>query len=1726
MTRRIFAPTGLLSLLLFLAAVPVLAADAVFEPAFTPGDIDWAHTRQFVDGQPAEPDAARVKKALGFAAAANWEESKWEIAAATDGKEHVHQFLIALKSPVAIGSITANAADPDEPKGSRNGGVVSYLKPGAAIPADPREAAPWIAVEFKGPQPHLRTAALPPNTKTQALLYTDIRVANAAQLIYFRVHKARLFNMTPQGSGFAEGPVDASGPTRGAGWSTRRLEKHGVTEQSPTSYILAWDGERAIDGLFLYSNAAKFKLARYDGDPAVSPALAPVAAWKPLPFTVEGDHEHGFDYWAFRYRWLGTRGLKTRGIKIDLLTVERGGTDVWIAGLAAVTDLHDAPAPTVAGADTAPPFHFDYALATAGEASLVVKNAAGQPVRRLATQALRNPGAAAEPWDLKDDRGDYVAPGKYTLTGIAGPMIELKYEMTPYPNVQQLFPDRVPWLTSHDGQNGWLADHGQNWALAARGDRVYFGATMAEAGVAFIECDNDGKKLWGKHDFGAWTGVNLMAADADAVYVECGGPVWRVDGKTREAKNIFTHGTDPKRRGWCSAMAASNGKVAFCFTGEPTLDNAVTADQIDMEHTTPKPAGNDFLRLLRLTGTPPGHDLIVVDGKPGDKDKRIVEATADELAEKRVRIVRETNGKLEFESTVGEEPTQYSVIAFKSPVPLGSVVFPGAAGGEKVEFSVLKASAPFPPRAETEADWTAFESAGKPGWNCLPAPVNTVTRALRIKFTRSGGKGPWFGHLEGLKLLNRRFENAAPSAHVRVNSGAVDAAGAWDAKRTEAIWHDKPGVYVMEWDKVEKLAGLAFKEIDGAVTEIDVWQGASTGPVPLDGPAHAQTSREPGWRNVATYKQPRRSAQYNTDNNNRLARYLDGYVDFNGEVETTAVRLRVTEQWLDNGEDGAACRKHDGRSEHGLHYTESYAAALDTRLCAIAGVAALEYIKGEPPLDPMAYERVEIYDAATGKLDKELPTHLGWHGLAFSKSGELFGIEKKHLDVVRIDPQTGAATVVVRNCFPHTMTVGPDDLIYVHTTDNKDPIRVYDMSGKLVREIGKGGGWKPGPWDPQRIGPVHRMTVDGKGSLWLLENENYPRRIVQFKTDGTFVKEILGNTFYGGGGGGTINRYDKTRAYYGRVEFELDYDKHKSRIRGLLAEGLENSDILGARLKGSPVQYLVTAPLSMDSRQGFGCVYIYEPKSGTVRLAAAVGDATAFGPLRTSAVISLLKGGAPRDFSFNWSDRNGNGVVDADEIAFEKKPPRSSGAVGRFGDDLSVTGPGVVYSVRQVLPDGTPIYERKPAPGWPNLRLNDGSYFTLAGEPAPGQPTENFAVAPDGKKVWGYPAHGGISGLNIPPWNPGQVSNEFAIIGHETAAADGLGEFMVVHANTGQWTIWTADGLLAGQVLLHKTDPRSKFLGPAVAPPGTRLDPLTASQEHFHGFFTKSETDGKYYAIFGFTTMTIAEVGGLDRFKRISAPAEVAGADIEKARAWEAGKTSRAVAGRALLAVAPFTESVITIDGKSGAKEWPGSAVNFAGDGNATFRIAYDESNLFMQWSGRGRGPIKNGGADFHRYFKTGGALDLMLSTDPKADEKRTAPSAGDLRLLITFVDEKPRAVLYQAVAGGASADEKWETATPAGGKVHFDRVALLSDVTVAMAGDTDFTVEASVPLATLGLKPKPGLILKLDWGILSTGDGNQVKQRQYWSNPATGTADEPTEARLEPHLWGHVRFE
>ncbi|QDU97588.1 hypothetical protein Pla8534_54380 [Lignipirellula cremea] len=1714
------------ALLLACCLSPGMAAESDGMLAISIDDIDDSRCRQYLSGQAQPADNLMVRRALGLQPQA----PVWKFGGGPFVTETDFQYLIVFKRAVPVGSIVCEIElDPASPQVQ-----LSTYSPEATGEPDPAVPGQWQSLNLR--------QTLPPGFTTRALLVTDRRHRRQSALAGLLLLRPRFHSITHEAIGIAEKAPFGSHPNalpQGRTWTNtapdprpgaaKQVQRGPVSDVLPSWYLLFWDQPQTLAAVSLTCNANRYRLLSYRGDPQANPGLAPPSDWRPIEFTVVSRYSVGSEQSS---QLLVFPTLQTQAIKLEMLDCD--GPVAQIQRFDALVNLGDDPVPP-ADSGAPSPFSIPYEQPFDGELAMVITDAQGRPVRNLVAQQKRTAGPTEEAWDLKDESGRMVPPGEYHWKAITSPPLGVNYEMTVYPSAPQHFPGQTPWLTGKSEANGWLADHATHVAGTALGDHVYFGAPGVEGGVCLIECDLNGRKQWGRHSFASFTGLKRLAADDRAVFIYERDNLCRLDPESHEIQQIAGL-KSVTRQGAVTGMAAASGEVYLSFHGAiPAFENATTASRVDLENCLPRyperipdPLGSrrvqpnpreEFLRLLRLKGTPPGQDQPPKDAREG-------------------------HFPIDLETAGGDPLHQYLVVAFNAPTPVGSLMFP-CPEAVRLELSVLKPSAPYPPRPQQDGDWISFDAQPQAGWVCLPAPPQTMTRAIRIQAfpvgedapsrdpldaildntakakepsidglldrpktasllsdPGAGAKSKWFARIEGLKLLRRRFTSQIAPPRIRVNSGEVNAQGEWDAQRTAAVSSESPGVYLMEWDEPQQLAGLAIKEIDGEETLVEVWEGPASEPIALEGDEH--------WRQVAVYTQSRRDSYEPAFTRNHWARYLDGYVDFEEIIATRAVRLRVVKQWADQGNRNSASQRVDRGGRE-----------LDPRRCRIFGVAAMKYLGDEPAMETLTHQRIEVRDALTGELRRELPGSVD-HSLQVNPQGELFGVSQQR--IVRVDRQTGETTPVLpavdgASLLAERFTIGPDGDFYVFVLPEKT-IHVYHPSGERVRVIGHAGGQQPGPWDPQKFLKVETLFVDQADHLWVVESQYVPRRIVQYRTDGSLVKEFYGNTPYGGGG--VLDRHDKSRLFFQHVQLEIDWQTGESRIKNLLATYMP-PDYVPQQFQGRT--YLTSAPLSYRYYQPCGVVYLLNEAEGTAQPAAAFGDARDYPPLKDARILAkLAPGKVLSDYEFVWTDQNGDGKPEPAEVTFTPLPSGARVQLGRFNADLTCCGGDYAWQVSEVLDNGVPVFTRQQLPAHALYELHGGKLLALhrpaslhrpGDEPRGAMETQVHAA--DGAALWNYPTtHTGVSGLYLPPWKPGYVTNEFGVIGHETADQGDLGEFFVTHANNGQWKIWTSDGLLAGAILRHKFSPGNRTTDAfPTAERGMSLDGLSAGQEHFHGYFTKTDQDGKFYLVLGHNYISLAEVTGLDQFRRLSGVVQVSADNVRQMQDWQEEQARREVKSLAL------TLQCLPFDGK----ELPDTAEVE----EVTFGVAYDEQNLYLRWEVRNLGPFANDADDIRRMFKSGACVDFQLSVNPQAAPGRRQPVRGDQRLLIGMVQGKPRVVLYDAVQAGGPTAQAWETSTPAGGVTAFDRVVELTSVRVKHEpheSGQGYTVTATVPLRELGLKIVDGMRLKMDWGVIASNDGQTVNRRLYWANRlANGVTDEAVEARLEPHLWGTAYF-
>ena len=379
------------------------------------------------------------------------------------------------------------------------------------------------------------------------------------------------------------------------------------------------------------------------------------------------------------------------------------------------------------------------------------------------------------------------------------------------------------------------------------------------------------------------------------------------------------------------------------------------------------------------------------------------------------------------------------------------------------------------------------------------------------------------------------------------------------------------------------------------------------------------------------------------------------------------MRLRIVKQWADNGQ--AACLgvriDRGGRD-------------LDAKRCRVYGVAPVTYVGGEPPIDPAMNDRIEFYATADGKLQREVSLPKPGE-IAYAPDGDLYAVSGT--SVLKVGPKESNAFVddLVQ---PTDLAFDATGRLYVFdAAADRRVVRVYETSGKFEHSIGTPGGFQAGPWDPTRLGEVTSIDVDSKGQLWIVENQYWPKRVTLWSTEGKLVREFLGNTEYGGGG--VLDPEDPSRVFYGPLEFEVDWKSGKSKLKNLTWLPGWGAGEVPIRVEGR--QYLVTRP--MFSEKPVGVVYLYN--EGRLKLAAAVGLAVDFDPLKKPSLLAELGNPDLSKLRFHWSDLSGDGEVQADEVKLLPRPAHIYG-VSNFNRDLSVQQQSFRYVVREYLPSGVP----------------------------------------------------------------------------------------------------------------------------------------------------------------------------------------------------------------------------------------------------------------------------------------------------------------------------------------------------------------------------------------------------------------------------------------------------
>jgi hypothetical protein len=790
-------------------------------------------------------------------------------------------------------------------------------------------------------------------------------------------------------------------------------------------------------------------------------------------------------------------------------------------------------------------------------------------------------------------------------------------------------------------------------------------------------------------------------------------------------------------------------------------------------------------------------------------------------------------------------------------------------------------------------------------------------------------------------------------------------------------------------------------------------------------------------------------------------------------------------------------------------------------------------------------------------------------GLAFDKDGNLLALEGRKLVRLRggtmlstlPEPETliGSNSRSNHNSEgelqdPRQLTLDSSGNIYISDCGQSHQVKVFSPAGKFLRAIGKPGVPKAGPYEPLHLNNPDGLTIDSSNRLWVTENDFQPKRVSVWTLDGKFVRAFYGPSEYGGGG--KLDPDDKTKFYFHGMEFRLDWDKGTDQLVSVFSRP-SSSGVEGA---GPTASALPETPHTVRGRKYFSNDHNSNPTGGSAvtmlwllvdgvaKPVAALGRANEWKLFKTDTFKPLwpqgldLRGDTWRNITaFAWSDLNGDGLVQTNEVQFQKGTfgsatvaPDLAMIVSRYGtnamrfEPVSFTKPGApVYD----LAKGEVLARDVQSPtssGGDQALWHESGWTVLTTPNKPFAPQSVGAVF-KGEPRWSYPSP--WPGLHAshespPPSFPGMVIGTTRLLGDFiTPRRSDAGPLWGVNGNQGNMYLFTADGLFVAE--LFKDVRRGPTWSMPVAQRGMLLNDLTLHDENFWPSITQTK-DGKVYLVDGGRS-SLVRVDGLETIRRLpESTLTLTDDDLTKARGYlvEAEATRQKNQGSGTMKVALRTTAPV-LDGD--LDDWQGADwVEIDKSGVAAYfdskskpydvrgAVSVSGDRLFAAFRTGDANLLKNTGEMPNALFKTGGALDLMIGADAGADEKRGKPVIGDVRLLVAQVKGKSVAALYRAVVPGTKEpvpfSSPWRTIT-------LDRVDDVSADVQLAAKDGNF--EISIPLATIGLKPAAGQRLKGDIGVLR-GNGFQTLQRVYWANKASGiTADVPSEAELTPRLWG-----
>jgi hypothetical protein len=718
-------------------------------------------------------------------------------------------------------------------------------------------------------------------------------------------------------------------------------------------------------------------------------------------------------------------------------------------------------------------------------------------------------------------------------------------------------------------------------------------------------------------------------------------------------------------------------------------------------------------------------------------------------------------------------------------------------------------------------------------------------------------------------------------------------------------------------------------------------------------------------------------------------------------------------------------------------------------------------------------------DPATGLVVATFPLP---NPVALSANGNgLYAVAGDQL--VKLNPDTGyAAPITSLPGDPEGLFAAADGRFFV-SDDAPDAqfVRIFDAAGKPLGTLGTACGLKPGPYDPLALKDPAGLVLSPDGHLWVTERDRWtPKRLSAYDlASKTMWKEFFGPTAYGAPGA-SFDPAHPTHWFGQGTMFDVDLNAGTAKPFSIL--GGEQG--MHYRLWRQDGRTFVIA---------YGmATYIEELKSdGTLKPLACICDAHHFSFSRKwqpppafvdafqraypdQKYVPGTEGRPDHGFGMLWVDKNGDGVMQANEIEFSTGAEKFGGTGwGNDFNDLNLRVPAYVngHAVMVTLhpqgwwPGGAPRYpslnDAVKAAVPIDLRIDQVSSETTVdhfGNMLINSDPTMKAYSPDGRLLWTFPNRwAGVQGSHDAPFpQTGELQGVLFYTG--VAPLDDQGDVTMMNGNHGRLFAMTTDGMYLDEMFHDVRLMVSSQAG------GFGI----LGGECFGGCFARSEQDGNYYYQGGGIEYRIYRVDGLQRIKRSQGTLTVT---PEQAAAAEAVLLHKvAITAPTYEMTVPYYASPPAIDGsESGWKPDPRMSWERVPGSRVEIHAGYDSRMLYLLYSVLDSSPWINNGKDWQMLFKTGDSVDLQLGANPQANPLRSEPVPGDLRLLVAPFQGKNIAVLYRPRLPGATDSVLFQSPWR-GEKV--DSVEILDSAKIALWHDSDsYRVAVAVPWSALGVE-------------------------------------------------------